>query len=150
MKHLFYIIAALICLVSCEKDPEPVVEYCTDKIAFFKDHVNYEGYFNFCSGLPLPQSNIPAKASATFLDSNIVSFHLTADSIHLDTTLIYNFNCTIFPEIYLTLALVGQSRNDMGYFRPDSSEEDFTGYMHIDFGHPNCLTNAAFDGFSKP
>ena len=149
MKPLFYSIVIIICLVSCEKDPDPVVDSCADKIAFFKDHVSYEGYINFCAGLPPPQSYIPANASATFLDSNSISFHLTADSINFDTTLIYDFQCTIFPEIYLTLALGGQTENDIGYFRPDSFEVDFTGYLHFDFGDTNCLTTAAFDGLSK-
>ena len=149
MKQLLCIIGATVCLVSCKKEPDPVIDYCGDAITEFKQHINYEGLFSFCNAQPPLQSFIPGNAIATFFDSNTVMIHFRADSISFDTTLFYNIHCTIHEKVIPSISLDGQTENDTGHFSNDNFIEDFTGFLHINFGYPNCLNNTSFEGLSK-
>jgi len=147
MKPLFYSIATLLFLVSCEKDPDPITDVSAGRITRFKEHINYEGSIKFCD--TLPPSYIPAIASTIFLDSNTVLFHLSADSISFDTTLAYDFQTSIFEEASLSISFLGPTEEDGGWFSHGYFGMDLAGYIHIEFGNTNCLTNAVFDGYSK-
>lgn len=149
MKQLLYFIVTLVCLASCKKDPDPIIDYCGDEIVEFKKHIIYEGLISFCNAQPPLQSFIPGIATATFIDSNTVLFNLHADSINFDTTLLYNIHCTIYEDVIPSISLSGQTDYEMGWFSHGNFIMDFTGSIHINFGYPNCLTNTGFEGLSK-
>ncbi len=149
MKQVLVFIVVFFVLVSCKKDPDPVIDYCGDAIAEFKNHVTYEGLFSFCNAQPPLQSFIYGTVSTTILDSNTVIFNLRADSIDFDTSLQYDINCLLLEEVIPSIRLTGQTANDKGWYSHGNFIKGNTGSIHINFGYPNCLNNTAFEGLSK-
>ena len=149
MKQLFYFIAAITCMVACKKDPDPVIDYCADEVSNFQDHIHYEGEISFCNAQPPLQAFIPGVVTAIFLDSNTVSFHLVADSIHFDTTLVYDFQCAVYEQDTPLISFEGPTDNDIGNFIDGDLNLDYTGFIYLKFGYTDCLTNTSFEGFGK-
>jgi len=149
MKGILSLLVAVIYLVSCKKDPDPMIDYCGDAIIEFKDHTVYEGLFSFCNAQPPLQSFIPGTASVIILDSNTVMFHLRADSINFDTALQFDINCFILENIFPSIHLSGQTVNDTGWYSHGNYIMGNTGLIAINFGYPDCLNNTRFEGLSK-
>ena len=142
MKTLSLSFFAFLFLLSCKKDPDPIV-ICEEGITEFKRNTIYEGTISFCNAQPPLMSFIPGIATATFIGSDSIQIQLVADSISFDTTFIYGFKCSIAEEVFPIITLDGSTSNDEGYYT------DINRSIWIRFGYPNCLNNTAFDGISK-